>query len=77
MMSTETPADPPENPDLALKATLAALRAEHRELDEEITRCDAAPTDDELLIRRLKKRKLLIKDQIASLENQLDPDEYA
>ena len=76
-MSINTPADPPDNPDLAIKAVLAELRAEHRELDAEIARYDASPTDDELLIRRLKKRKLLIKDQITSLENQLDPDEYA
>ncbi len=76
-MSTDTPSELPANPDLAIKATLAALRAEHRQLDQEIARCDAAPTDDELLVRRLKKRKLLIKDQITSLENQLDPDEYA
>jgi hypothetical protein len=35
------------------------------------------PLEDELAIRRLKKRKLLLKDRIASLERQLDPDEYA
>lgn len=76
-MSIETPPDSSDISDLEIKATLTALRTEHRELDAEIARYDAAPTDDELLIRRLKKRKLLIKDQIARLENQLDPDEYA
>ncbi|MBK9520789.1 MAG: YdcH family protein [Rhodocyclaceae bacterium] len=76
-MSTDTPSELPENPDLVIKAKLVTLRAEHRQLDEEIALCDAAPTDDELLVRRLKKRKLQIKDQITSLENQLDPDEYA
>ena len=76
-MSANNPPDSPDNNDAELKATLAALRAEHRELDSEIARIEAAPSDDELFIRRLKKRKLLIKDQIASIENQLDPDEYA
>jgi hypothetical protein len=60
-----------------LSATLGALRAEHRELDAEIERLGVTPMDDELLIRRLKKRKLQLKDQITSIENQLEPDEYA
>lgn len=76
-MTTELPPNTPPAPDSDLVATLAALRAEHRALDAEIERIDAAPIDDELLVRRLKKRKLLLKDQIASLEHQLDPDEYA
>lgn len=76
-MSATIPPDFTDNPDAELRATLAALRAEHRELDNEIARIDVAPSDDELVIRRLKKRKLLIKDQIANIENQLDPDEYA
>lgn len=56
---------------------LVELRTEHRDLDEAIARIEALPLDDELAIRRLKKRKLLLKDRIASLERQLDPDEYA
>lgn len=76
-MSANNPPDSPDSADAELKASLVALRNEHRELDAEIARIDAAPTDDELLIRRLKKRKLFLKDQIASIENRLDPDEYA
>lgn len=60
-----------------LKALLQQLRIEHRDLDEAIARLDAVPAEDELLLRRLKKRKLLLKDRIASIERQLDPDEYA
>jgi hypothetical protein len=56
---------------------LVELRTEHRDLDEAIARIEALPLEDELAIRRLKKRKLLLKDRIASLERQLDPDEYA
>lgn len=58
-------------------AQLLELRTEHRDLDEAIARVEAMPLDDELAIRRLKKRKLLLKDRIAALERQLDPDEYA
>jgi hypothetical protein len=60
-----------------LIAQLVELRTEHRDLDEAINRLQALPDDDELALRRLKKRKLLLKDRIAALERQLDPDEYA
>jgi hypothetical protein len=62
-----------------LLARLLELRDEHRELDETITRLMANPPDDELQMRRLKKRKLLVKDEIFAIERLLapDPDEYA
>lgn len=60
-----------------LKAKLQELRSEHRDLDEAIARLDAAPAEDELLMRRLKKRKLYLKDRIAAIERALEPDEYA
>ena len=55
---------------------LAELRREHRRLDEDIA---IAPTnlDDELQLKRLKKRKLQLKDCIARLESALIPDEPA
>jgi hypothetical protein len=55
---------------------LAALRREHRELDAEIARC-AANAEDEVLIKRMKKRKLWLKDCIVRLESALIPDEPA
>ena len=55
---------------------IAELRAEHRSLDERITRL-AANLDDELEAKRLKKRKLQLKDCIAKLESRLIPDEPA
>jgi hypothetical protein len=68
----------PSNDDPAvLKAKLQELRSEHRDLDEAIARLDAAPTEDELLLRRLKKRKLTLKDRITAIERALEPDEYA
>ncbi|MBL8479202.1 MAG: YdcH family protein [Sterolibacteriaceae bacterium] len=68
--------DAPETPE-ALRESLVELRVEHRDLDEAIERLTATPPDDDLLVRRLKKRKLMIKDRISALERLLDPDEYA
>ena len=53
---------------------LAALRAEHRGLDERIRLLAGDPFADQLEIARLKKRKLRLKDEIAQLEDQLIPD---
>lgn len=56
-----------------IAAQLVELRIEHRDLDAAIARLHDVP-GDEMQIRRLKKRKLRIKDMIAYLENQLIPD---
>lgn len=53
---------------------LAELRLEHRDLDAAIERISADIRTDELQLRRLKKRKLRIKDMIALLESRLIPD---
>lgn len=55
---------------------LAELRREHRCLDEDIA-IAPANLDDELQLKRLKKRKLQLKDCIARLESALIPDEPA
>ena len=56
---------------------LIELRMEHADLDSLIDRlADDAPIDD-LALRRLKKRRLLLRDQIARLEAQVDPPEPA
>ncbi|MEQ1577552.1 MAG: DUF465 domain-containing protein [Hyphomicrobium sp.] len=57
-----------------LREELVKLRTEHRELDDEIVALESAGTVDQLLIRRLKKRKLTLKDQITAVEDQLTPD---
>lgn len=61
-------------PEAAMRARLAELRMEHRDLDAAIGQLAASAPRDDLRLRRLKKRKLLLKDQIAWLERQLDPD---
>lgn len=53
---------------------LRALRIEHRDLDEVIARLSLDIHIDELQLKRLKKRKLALKDQIMMLESQLIPD---
>jgi hypothetical protein len=58
----------------ALKAQLAALKAEHRELDDVIARSAERAPVDQLELQRLKKRKLFLKDRITQIENQLLPD---
>jgi len=57
-----------------LQARLAALKSEHRDLDEVIVRVSEGGIYDQLMMQRLKKRKLALKDQIARLESQLLPD---
>ena len=53
---------------------LKALRIEHRELDEQIFQLTESIYIDQLLIRRLKKRKLHLKDSISRIESQKIPD---
>lgn len=53
---------------------LAQLQQEHRDLDDVIARLSASPGVDELQLRRLKKRKLQLKDTIARLAMMLVPD---
>jgi hypothetical protein len=57
-----------------LKAKLAALKTEHRDLDEVIARVAERAPFDQLQLQRFKKRKLLLKDQISKIESELLPD---
>ena len=57
-----------------LREQLARLRSEHRDLDAQIVAEEASAHADQLLIKRLKKRKLSLKDRIKALEDQLLPD---
>ena len=60
-----------------LQLRLEDLRTEHRDLDEAIARLVAAPIEDQLLIRRMKKRKLALKDRISVIERLVEPDDLA
>ena len=61
----------------ALQQRISELQMEHRDLDDAIARLSENPLPDQLRMQRLKKRKLLLKDQLTYLERQLDPDVLA
>ncbi len=57
-----------------IEARLRELQLEHRDLDLALHRLIEDPLHDQFALQRMKKRKLLLKDQIALLSRQLDPD---
>ncbi len=58
----------------ALRQRLAGLKSEHRDLDDVIAHIGETAPFDQVQIKRLKKRKLLLKDQIAHIQSKLLPD---
>lgn len=71
-MSWETPLTEEER--RQFQARLADLQLEHRDLDAAIQRLSEDGAHDEIALKRMKKRKLLLKDEMSWLERQLDPD---
>jgi len=71
------PNDMTPEEELAMRAKLAEHRLEHRALDAAIDRLVEDASMDQLQLRRLKKRKLALKDVIARLESRLIPDRLA
>jgi hypothetical protein len=61
----------------SLPRRLIELRIEHADLDSLIDQAAVDRPTDELVLRRLKKRRLLLRDQITRLEAELDPPEHA
>ena len=59
---------------IAYQSRLRDLMLEHRDLDAAIHRLADDPIHDQVALQRMKKRKLLLKDQISWIERQLDPD---
>ena len=60
--------------EVALRAKLAALAQEHRDLDSAIDAMADSSNPDQLALSRLKKRKLQLKDEMTEINNQLLPD---
>jgi hypothetical protein len=60
--------------DIALQARLSDLRQDHADLDAAVQAISSTPMPDMLLIARLKRKKLALKDEIARIEDQLNPD---
>ncbi|HEU0259260.1 MAG TPA: DUF465 domain-containing protein [Burkholderiales bacterium] len=65
---------PTEEEKVQIRVRLQALEVEHHDLDDVIGRLVVDPTQDRLQLQRLKKRKLLLKDQIQRLRARLIPD---
>ncbi|MDA7416141.1 DUF465 domain-containing protein [Xenophilus arseniciresistens] len=61
----------------SLSRRLIELRIEHADLDASVDRVAESAMPDELLLRRLKKRRLALRDEIARLERLLEPSEPA
>ena len=57
-----------------LRLELKVLKHQHRKLDVAITELQKKPASDQLMVQRLKKRKLLLKDMISHLKDQITPD---
>ena len=66
-----TPTMPREE---VLRVKLELLQREHRDLDAAIAALDAEGRADALTLRRLKKRKLMLKDQIQRISDEITPD---
>ncbi len=65
---------PADNDSYALRNRIEQLYLEHRDLDDIIAHLIETTPHDQLKVQRLKKRKLIVKDQITALERQLTPD---
>ena len=63
-----------EQMQVQMRQRLQELQVEHRDLDTAIHRIADDPSHDQLALTRMKRRKLLLKDQISWIERQLDPD---
>ena len=66
--------DPSEDTDIAIERRLADLREEHKDLDDSIQALEQRYQPDMLQIARLKRKKLVLKDEIGRLEDLLTPD---
>jgi len=69
-----TTSQPTDEERALLRLRIAQMEIEHRDLDQVIERLALDPSQDELQMRRLKKRKLLLKDQISRMRARLIPD---
>ena len=63
-----------DDPDAALRETLARLRQAHQDLDDAVRALETVSGRNQLQIARLKKKKLVLRDQIATIDNRLTPD---
>lgn len=72
--SSGPPPSPPEINEADLQAELQQLRIEHKDISDAVEALEAIGQADQLQIRRFKRRKLMLKDRIRQIEDQLTPD---
>lgn len=72
--SSGSPPPPPEINEADLQAELQQLRIEHKDISDAVEALEAIGQADQLQIRRFKRRKLMLKDRIRQIEDQLTPD---
>lgn len=63
-----------DDPTAAMEGELSRLKQEHRDLDAAIEALERMANGDQLQVQRLKKRKLILKDRMSYLEDELTPD---
>jgi hypothetical protein len=66
--------DPSADQDVVLRVRIAKLRQEHQDLDAAVHALEQSQHPDQIQIARLKKKKLILRDEIKLLEDQLTPD---
>jgi hypothetical protein len=66
--------DPSADQDVVLRVRIAKLRQEHQDLDDAVHALEQSQHPDQIQIARLKKKKLILRDEIKLLEDQLTPD---
>jgi hypothetical protein len=66
--------DPKGEADIGLRVRAAQLRLEHQDLDDAIHALSGGPRPDQIQIARLKKKKLILRDEIKEIEDRLTPD---
>ena len=66
--------DPSPDNAVALRVRIAKLRQEHQDLDAAVHALEQGQRPDQIQIARLKKKKLILRDEIKQLEDQLTPD---
>lgn len=71
-MNDDEPSADAEDP--AIRARVMELRQEHYDLDASIRALEGLPVPDQLMVARLKRKKLALRDQISMLEDQILPD---
>jgi hypothetical protein len=59
---------------VVLRNEVALLKQEHKDLDESILALEAVPLPDQILIARLKRKKLYVRDRISKIEDKINPD---